>query len=103
MASQSRLSTWQVRVDGTSPEDARGRLVSGTYFDVLGVRPVIGRLFTSDEDYGEPPYVVISHPYWQRRFGGDRAIVGRSITTRKRTGPRGGHAAPARSLREPPA
>jgi predicted permease len=82
MASQSRLSTWQVRVDGSRPEDVRGRLVSATYFDVLGVRPVIGRLFTSNEDSGEPPYAVISHAYWQRRFGGHPNVIGKTLIVR---------------------
>lgn len=82
MASQSRLSTWQVRIDGSRPEDAHGRLVSGTYFDVLGVRPVLGRVFTSDEDYGEPPHVVISHAYWQRRFGGRPDVIGQTVIVR---------------------
>ena len=38
MASQSSLTTWQVRVEGGTPEEARGRLVSGTFFEVLGVQ-----------------------------------------------------------------
>ena len=46
MASQSSLDTWQVRFDGGVPEEARGRLVSGGFFEVLGVSPAIGRLFT---------------------------------------------------------
>ena len=47
MASQSSLNTWQVRIDGGTPEEATGRLVSGGFFDVLGVHPAIGQLFTS--------------------------------------------------------
>ena len=54
MASQSSLNTWQVRVDGGAWEEARGRLVSGGFFEVLGVRPAIGRVFTTAEDRGEP-------------------------------------------------
>ena len=50
MASQSSLNTWQVRIDGGAWEDARGRLVSGGFFQVLGVQPAIGRVFTAADD-----------------------------------------------------
>ena len=50
MASQSSLSTWQVRFDGGAQEEARGRLVSGGFFQVLGVSPAIGRVFTTADD-----------------------------------------------------
>ncbi len=49
-------------------------------FDVLGIAPLMGRTFTPDEtDEGGPMVVVISHALWQRRFGGDREILGRSL------------------------
>jgi predicted permease len=82
MASQSSLSTWQVRVDGGAPEETHGRLVSGAFFEVLGVRPAIGRLFTTAEDLGEPMYAVISHAYWQRRFGGRPDVLSKTLTVR---------------------
>ena len=52
-------------------ERARAEMVSGNFFDVLGVRPAIGRLFTQDDDGapGAHPVVVLSHGYWKRRFG----------------------------------
>ena len=58
------------------------QVVSGNYFDVLGVRPAAGRAFSPEEDrIGSPARVaVLSHRLWQRRFGGDPAAVGRSIT-----------------------
>ena len=80
MASESSLSEWQVRIDGGAPEEIRGRLVSGAFFQVLGVRPALGRLFTTREDEGEPPYAVISHAYWRRRLGGRPDVLGRSLT-----------------------
>jgi predicted permease len=83
MASQSSLSTWQLRFDGGEHEDARGRLVSGGYFQVLGVRPVIGRVFTTAEDRIETPYAVICYNYWQRRFGGHLDVLGKTFTIRK--------------------
>jgi putative ABC transport system permease protein len=83
MASQSSLSTWRVRVEGGDWEDASGRLVSGGFFQVLGVRPAIGRLFTPAEDRIETPYVVLSHSYWQRRFGGRSDVLGKTFTAGK--------------------
>jgi predicted permease len=59
--------------------------VSGNYFPMLGVRPVLGRLFTPAEDTkvnGEP-YVVISYDCWMSRFGGDPTIVGRVVRINK--------------------
>jgi putative ABC transport system permease protein len=85
MASQSSLSSWQVRFEGQDWEEARGRLVSGGYFDVLGVRPAIGRLFTPAEDQIETPHAVLSHSYWQRRFGGRPDVLGKTLTIRKVT------------------
>ena len=62
-------------------EKARGELVSGNYFEVLGVRPWRGRLFSQadDEKPGAHPLAVLSYEYWQRRFGGDAQIVGRTL------------------------
>lgn len=58
-----------------------GELVSGNYFEVLGVRPAIGRLFSMDDDrkVGGHPVVVLSHGYWQRRFGGSTSVLGSVI------------------------
>ena len=58
-----------------------GLIVSGSYFDVLGVRPVAGRGFLPEEDSapGAHPVVVLSHGVWQRRFGGDPGVVGRGV------------------------
>ena len=60
-----------------------GTLVSANYFTVLGVTPAAGRLLIDDDDRGgagEHAVMVISHELWQRRFGGDPAIVGRAVT-----------------------
>ncbi len=59
-------------------EKAKGELVSGNYFETLGVRPWLGRLFTQADDRtpGAHPVAVLSYEYWQRRFGGDPAVVG---------------------------
>ncbi|MFN2531301.1 MAG: ABC transporter permease [Pyrinomonadaceae bacterium] len=58
-----------------------GELVSGNYFEVLGVRPWIGRLFTADDDRtpAAHPVAVLSYDFWTNRFGNDRSIVGKTI------------------------
>jgi predicted permease len=72
--------------EGTSSEGAPARisLVSGSYFSVLGVDPVLGREFTSDVDTVRDanPVAVISYSFWQGRFGGDRDVLGRKIQIR---------------------
>jgi putative ABC transport system permease protein len=62
-------------------EKAKGKLVSGNYFETLGVQPWLGRLFTQADDRtpGAHPVTVLSYQYWQRRFGGDPAVVGRKL------------------------
>src|SRR5436190_2794780 len=56
-------------------------LVSGNFFDVLGVHPIAGRLLAQDDDRvpGAHPVAVISYGFWQRRFGSDPSIVGKTI------------------------
>ncbi len=63
------------------PERIWGDLVSANYFDVLGLKPVLGRTFVpaDDEKMLAAPYAVISYRFWQTHFGGDRAIIGRAI------------------------
>jgi predicted permease len=67
--------------DRGGSESATGSLVSGTYFRTLGVGAALGRVLTPEDDEtpGAQPVVVISHGYWRRRFGGDPAVVGRTI------------------------
>ncbi len=64
------------------PDQIFGEMVSGNFFDLLGVRPVLGRGFLPDEDRvpGEKPVAVLSYAFFQRRLGGDPAIVGKTIT-----------------------
>jgi predicted permease len=66
----------------TDVEQVWGEVVSGNYFDVLGVRLELGRAFLAEEDRvpNRNPVVVISHSLWQRRFGADPGVLGRSIT-----------------------
>lgn len=62
-------------------ELVEGELVSGNYFEMLGVRAAAGRLFTDDDDRqpGAHPVVVLSYAYWQRQFGGRAEVVGSEL------------------------
>ncbi|MGH9940489.1 MAG: ABC transporter permease, partial [Blastocatellia bacterium] len=63
----------------TTGEPVWSEFVSGSYFDVLRVRPIHGRTFLPDEERQAAPVAVISHGFWKRRFNGDPATVGRRI------------------------
>lgn len=66
--------------DNSSPEQISGALVSASFFSVLGVPPHLGRAFRAqDEDPGAPGVVILGDQLWQRRFGGDPAILGKTI------------------------
>jgi predicted permease len=82
MASQARLTTWPVRHPGGGLEPITGRLVSSEYFDVLGVLPAAGRLFTLSDEAGAPAIAVMSHRYWLRRLGADPHAIGGVIAMR---------------------
>src|SRR5437879_4522726 len=62
-------------------ERGSGELVTGNYFDVLGVRPDLGRVLspTDDDVQGAHPVVVLSHSYWMRHFGGDAGVLNQAI------------------------
>ena len=62
-------------------EKIRGLLASGNYFSVLGAKIEVGRAFLPEEDQapGAHPVVVLSHNFWQRRFGANPTIVGKSL------------------------
>ena len=63
------------------PEQYFAEMVSGNYFDVLGVGAAIGRTFRPEEDAepGAGPVIVLSHGFWERKFGGDRNLIGRNV------------------------
>jgi predicted permease len=65
---------------GAEPERVQTGVVSAEFFDVLGVRPLLGRTFRPGEDAaGSDPVLVLSHEYWQRSLGGDPGVVGRKF------------------------
>jgi hypothetical protein len=63
------------------PDAAQARIVSGNYFEVLGIQPAAGRLIHPSDDVtaGAHSVVVLSHGYWQRRFASDPSIVGKKL------------------------
>jgi putative ABC transport system permease protein len=71
-------SSMSLTGDG-APEQLHGQRVTPNFFDVLGVQPAIGRVFTAEEDKAKEQVVLLSYGLWQRRFGGDKAIAGRAI------------------------
>lgn len=73
----------RIEIDGRA-EQVFGQSVSGSFFDTLGVQPAIGRLLTRDDEKMSPPVAVIDYGYWQRRFGGSPAVLGRSIKSGSR-------------------
>jgi predicted permease len=67
---------------GNQTERVTGELVSGNYFQALGIGPALGRVFSPGEDdrvYKGHPAVVLSYPYWVARFGADAAVLGQKI------------------------
>lgn len=73
-------STMTLTGDG-EPEQLVGGRVSAGYFAVVGINPIVGRAFLPEEyEHGQGQVVILGHNFWQRRYGGDRNIINRSIT-----------------------
>lgn len=65
---------------GRQPDRVQTGVVSAGFFPMLGVKPLLGRVFTpTDDQIGAPPVLVLSYEYWQRAFGGDPNIVGKTF------------------------
>ncbi len=73
--------TASLSFDGGEPQQMPVHLVSANYFEVMGVRPELGRFFLAEEDEapGRNPVAVLTHQTWRDRFGGDAGVVGRTI------------------------
>ena len=72
----------QASVSGQGQTElAKGELVSGNYFEVLGVRPALGRVLTSQDETaaGANPETVLSYGYWERHFGRDPGILNKQL------------------------
>jgi predicted permease len=79
LAAEARITV--TALIGGEATRVRGKVVSADYFEVLGVKPFLGRTFTSDEDRaGSAPVIVLSHATWQTRFGGDPNILTRLVS-----------------------
>jgi putative ABC transport system permease protein len=72
---------WAANLTGVEmPERAQGFMITANLFDALGAQPALGRRFTPEEEQpGRDGVVILNHGFWQRRFGGDPGIVGRTI------------------------
>jgi len=84
--SSGALAWSEERLDlsnGGETDPASGLWVSGSFFETLGVQPALGRLIDPADDRRgggqDGPTVAISHAFWQRRFGGDPAVIGRTL------------------------
>jgi predicted permease len=77
------LDELRVEVEG-SVEQVFGQVVSGNYFDVLGLTPAAGRLLSEADERLDAPVAVIGYGYWQRRFGGAPGAIGRTVSFRNR-------------------
>ena len=78
------MSAWSqaglIRYGSGEPERISGEVVAGEYFDALGVRPILGRALSSADDAPEAPLVaVIGERLWERAFGRDPNVLGRSV------------------------
>ncbi len=82
----SQVTPACVEVDGQR-HWAYGQIATVSFFEVLGVRPRLGRFFLPDEEQkpGGHPVLVLSHAYWQRQFGGDLQVVGRTVRLNQTT------------------
>jgi predicted permease len=80
-ADMALFSQEAVSVTGEGqPERVRALAATASLFSTLGVAPMLGRAYTAEEDVPDAPRVaVLSHALWQRRFGGDRSVIGRTV------------------------
>jgi predicted permease len=81
LLASGRAGRIDMSVGNGAPEQIRGRMVSGNYFEVLGVSPKIGRVFSADEERapGSGAVIVISYDFWENRFARDPGILGSTV------------------------
>lgn len=81
----SGLIAYDIGLEGLSADGKADQFVvsyvTGNYFSALGVKPALGRLFLPKEgELGDnSPFAVLSHDYWQKRFGGDPSVIGKQV------------------------
>ena len=76
---------WNVNLTGSEqPERIQGFLVTANFIDVTGIKPILGRTFTEEENRpGKGDVAIIANSLWQRHFGGDPDIIGKTITVNR--------------------
>jgi putative ABC transport system permease protein len=80
MAAVRSLESFNLTGTG-EPERLQGRIVSAEFFSTLGIKPLLGRDFLAEEDRpGATPAAILSHGFWQRRFGEDPGVIGKQLT-----------------------
>ncbi len=71
---------WTYEFSGRGePQRVTADRISSDLFDVLGVQPVVGRVFTAEEELAGHPVVILSYGLWQRRFGGEPTVLGQTV------------------------
>jgi putative ABC transport system permease protein len=79
-SASSSVGTMNVSEEGRPPERFRGSYISASAFDLLRSKPLIGRSFLAEDDRaGAPAVLMLGYGVWQSRYGGDPAVVGRSV------------------------
>ncbi len=74
--------------DGNDALRVTAGLVTGNFFQVMGLSPILGRVTdATDDGAGVPPVMVLTHEYWMRRFNGDSSVIGRLVKVDSRTVP----------------
>jgi predicted permease len=81
LAKMAAFHPWSFSLSGQGdPEQVRGAVSTAELFDVMGKRPILGRTYTPAEcRQGGPAVVVLGHDLWQRRFGADPKVLGRTL------------------------
>src|SRR5215472_986102 len=75
-----RNSGWsRVTLTGEEPESAQGTYASANFFEVMGVAPALGRVFTPEEEHHRERVAVIGDGFWKRRFGASTSILGQTL------------------------
>ena len=81
LAALAVFTNWTANLTGVGvPERLEGSRVSGNFFDLLGLRPFLGRPIQPEDEASDARVVVLTHGLWMRRFGSDRQILGRGIS-----------------------
>ncbi|MGQ0642059.1 MAG: ABC transporter permease, partial [Gemmatimonadaceae bacterium] len=71
---------YTIQSEGGEAQRINIGLVTGNFFQIMGLSPVMGRMLTSaDDGTGVPPVIVLTHEFWMNRFGGDSSIVGKTV------------------------